>query len=228
MTALRAAPMLFLLLTTPTFACRESEARMIRPDFGILDDTLPGGCARNACVFQASGDAAFVFWFKNTGVVASDTGGGGGGGGTIRFGNADVTRGGSPQNPETFLSYTVTECAPSFCNSLAAGFGRIPNRDFSANGSSYRVSTNTAGNPDFFTVFGPTGSVTIEWVGNGLFDFRFSGTQQITTPDSREHLAGQFTASSAVATGSVVGFDIEPGSSGQISKNHDVRITISH
>jgi hypothetical protein len=218
MTALRAAPMLFLLLTAPTLACRESEARMLRPDFGILDDTLPGGCARNACVFNASGDAAFVFWLE----------GGGGGGGTIRYGNADVTRGGSPQNPETFLSYTVTECAPSFCNSLASGFGRIPNRDFSANGSGYRVSTNTAGNPDFFTVFGPTGSVTIEWVGNGLFDFRFSGTQQITTPDSREHQAGGFTASSAVATGSVVGFDIAPGSSGQISKNHDVRITISH
>lgn len=216
MTALRAAPMLFLLLTAPTLACRESEARMIRPDFGILDDTLPGGCGRNACVFNASGDAAFVFWSE------------GGGGGTIRYGNADVTRGGSPQNPQTFLSYTVNECAPSFCNTLAAGFGRIPNRDFSANGSSYRVSTNTAGNPNFFTVFGPTGSVTIEWVGNGLFDFRFSGTRQITTPDSREHVAGQFTASSAVATGSVVGFDLAPGSSGQVSKNHDVTITISH
>lgn len=227
MTAFRAAPILFLVLLAPTLACRESEARMIRPNFGVLDDTLPGGCSRTACVFNASRDAAFVSWSGVAGGVASDTGGGGGGG-TVQFGNADVTRGGTLQTPETFLSYNVVECSPSFCTSLAGGFGKIPNGDFSANGSTYRVSTNTTGNPEFFTFVGPTGNVTIEWVGNGLFENRFDGTQQFTTPDTREQQAGQFSSTSAVATGSVVGFTIAPGNSGQTSKSHDVRITISH
>jgi hypothetical protein len=227
MTALRTAPILFLLLTAPTLACRESEARMLRPDFGVLADTLPGGCSRTACVFNASSEAAFVSWSGVVGGVASDTGGGGGGG-TVQFGNADVTRGGTPQTPETFLSYNVVECSPSFCTSLAGGFGKIPNGHFSANGSTYRVSTNTTGNPEFFTFVGPTGNVTIEWVGNGLFENRFSGTQQFTTPDTREQQAGQFSSTSAVATGSVVGFTIAPGNSGQTTKSHDVRITISH
>jgi hypothetical protein len=221
----RAAPLLAFLSVVPALACRESEARMIRADFGVVADTIPGGCERNACQFNAFGDAAFVSWFISGTGVASDTGGGGGG--TQQFGNASVSRGGTLANPETFLSYNVVECGPFFCTSIAGGFGQIPNGDFNANGSTYRLTTNTADNPNFFTFVGQTGVVTIEWTGNGLFESHFNGSRQFTTPDSREHQAGQSMDKSATATGDVVGFSIAPGNSGSISRSHEVKITIS-
>lgn len=225
MTIVRGAPVVAFLVAAVGLACRDAASNPTRPNFSVVNDTTPGGCERNACTFNASGDAAFISWTEVGTAVSSDTGGGGGG--TIRFGNASVSRGGTRENQQTFFFYSVTDCGPFFCNTVANGFGLIPNGDFSANGPTYRLSTNTADNPDFFTFAGSPGQVTIEWAGNGLFEQQFNGTSRLSSPGVTEHRAGQSVFSSATATGAVVGFTIAPGNSGSISSDHEVRITIT-
>lgn len=218
----------FLLLAAAAIglACRDAASNPTRPNFAVAaDDTLPPGCSRTACNFNAFGDAAFVSWTDVGTVVASDTGGGGGG--TIRFGTLSVSRGGALSEQQTFLSYNIVECGPSFCGTIAGGFGLIPNGDFSAGGQSDRLATNTASNPQFFTFAGPAGNISVEWVRNGLFEQRFNGTSEISFPGLSERTAGQSTNSSAAANGVVVGFEITAGNSGQVSSDHQVRITIN-
>ncbi len=227
MTIRRAGPLLAFLGAAVGLACRDAASNPTRPTFDVVaNDTLPPGCSRTACQFNAFGDAAFVSWFDPGTAVASDTGGGGGGG-TVRFGSASVSRGGTRTDQQTFLFYSVTECSPSFCNTVAGGFGQIPNRDFNTTGSTYRLNTNTADNPNFFTFAGAPGVVTIEWVANGLFEQRFNGSRQVRQPGFTEHQAGQSVDESATATGDVVGFVIAAENFGSISRSHDVRITIS-
>jgi hypothetical protein len=206
-------------------ACRDAASSPARPSFGVnAADTLPGGCTDRVCQFKASGNFASISWTTQlSGATTSDTGGGGGGG-TVQFGSVSVSRGGDQQ---TFLSYGVVECSPFFCNEVAAGFGAIPNTDFDTKGKSYRVSTNTAGNPNFFTFAGSPGAMSIEWTANGLFSQRFNGTTRTTQPGFSEQQAGQSDNQSASATGNVVGFAIGVGGFGQISSNHDVRISIT-
>ena len=225
---LRIAPLLPLLILSANVGCRDAASSPARPNFEVSTaDTLPGGCTDRVCNFKASGNSAFVSWSTQlSGSVASDTGGGGGGE-TIQFGSASVSRGGERGEQETFLNYSVVECSPFFCNQIAGGFGVIPNADFEAQGPNYRVNTNTAGNPNFFTFAGSPGVVTIEWTPNGLFSSRFSGTSQITQPGFSQHQAGQSDDQSASATGNIVGFAIGAGNFGSISSNHDVRITIT-
>jgi hypothetical protein len=212
-------------IAAAAMACRDAASSPARPSFGVnAADTLPGGCTDRVCQFKASGNFASISWTTQlSGATTSDTGGGGGGG-TVQFGSVSVSRGGDQQ---TFLSYGVTECSPFFCNQVAGGYGVIPNSDFDTKGKNYRLSTNTAGNPNFFTFAGSPGVVTIEWVPNGLFSQRFTGTMRTTQPGFSEHQAGQSDNQSANATGNVLGFTIGFGDYGQVSSNHDVRITIS-
>ena len=226
MTTLRAIPSLFLL-TAIALACKDAASNPTRPDFGVVaDDTLPPGCTRTACNFNAFGDAAFVSWTDLGTGVAGDTGGGGGGG-TIRFGNLSVSRGGAVNQQQTFLSYNIVECGPSGCFTIAGGFGLIPNGDFNPSGQAERLATNTATNPQFFTFAGPAGNISVEWVRNGLFEQQFNGTNQTSFPGFAERVSGQSTNSSANPTGTVVGFQITEGSFGQVSSDHQVRITIN-
>jgi hypothetical protein len=181
------------------------------------------------CSFKAFGNSAFVFWTTTLGGgVASDTGGGGGGGGggAIRFGNASISRGGERGAEQTFFSYSISECTPFFCNFVAGGFGQIPNADFETQGSRYRLNTNTASNPNFFTFGGSPGVVTIEWTPNGLSSQSFNGIRRITQPGLSEQQVGKSDDQSANATGIVVGFAIDSPSGG-ISSSHDMRITIT-
>lgn len=226
MTLLRASLCVAFLVSAACLACRDAASNPTRPNFSLAQDTIPGGCEKNACTFHSSGDAAFVSWSEAGTAVSSDTGGGGGGG-TVRFGNASVSRGGTSDNQQSFLSYGVTECGPFFCNTVASGFGLIPNEDFSVQGGKYRLSTNTANNPDFFTFAGVPGQVTVEWTGNALFRREFNGTSTVTTADFRERQAGSSDEQSANATGVVVGFVIASGNSGSISSSRDLRITIT-
>lgn len=227
MTFLRAAPFVVLLVCMANVGCRDAEGSPTRPSFEVTAaDTLPGGCTDRVCNFRASGNAAFVSWSTVMGGVANDTGGGGGGG-TIQFGFASVSRGGEREDQQTFLYYGVVECSPFFCNQVVGGFGQIPNSDFETHGSTYRVSTNTASNPSFFTFAGSPGVITIEWAGNGLFSQTFNGTRRLTQPGFSEQQAGQSTDQSATASGNVIGFAIGAGNFGSISSNHDVRITIT-
>lgn len=227
--SLRVASLLPLLILAVNVACREAASSPARPNFEFAAaDTLPGGCTDRVCNFKASGNSAFLSWSTQlSGSVASDTGGGGGGGETIQFGSASVSRGGDREDQQTFFNFSVVECSPFFCNQVAGGFGLIPNADFDTQGQHYRVSTNTAGNPNFFTFAGSPGAVTIEWVPNGLFSQAFTGTRRMTQPGFTEHQAGQSDDQSASATGNLVGFSIGVVGFATISSSHDVRITIT-
>jgi hypothetical protein len=227
MTVRLAAPLVALLVFTANAGCRDAEGSPTRPSFDVTAaDTLPGGCTDRVCNFRASGNAAFISWSTALGSVASDTGGGGGGG-TIQFGSASVSRGGDRANQQTFLFYSVVECSPFFCSQIAGGFGQIPSGDFETQGTHYRLSTNTASNPGFFTFAGSPGVITIEWAPNGLFSQSFNGVRRFTQPGFSEQQSGQSTDQSATAIGNVVGFTIGSGNSGSISNSRDVRITIT-
>lgn len=225
---LRLASLLPLFTLAANVGCRDAASSPARPNFEFTaTDTLPGGCTDRVCNFQTAGNSAFVSWSTQlSGSAPSDTGGGGGGG-TIQFGSAGVSRGGERGEQQTFFNYGVVECSPFFCTQVAGGFGTIPNADFNTLGQSYRVSTNTAGNPNFFTFAGSPGVVTIEWTPNGLFSTRFNGTSRITQPGFSQQQAGQTEDQSASATGNLVGFSIGVVGFATISSNHDVRITIT-
>jgi len=226
MTILRVTPLVAVLAVAANVGCRDAASSPARASFGVTAaDTLPGGCTDRVCQFRASGNAAFVSWTTVLGEAASDTGGGGGG--TIQFGSASVSRGGERGAQQTFFSYNITECSPFSCNLIAGGFGQIPNGDFDSQGSRYRISTNTANNPSFFTFAGSTGVSTIEWTPNGLFSQEFNGIRRVTQPGFSEQQSGQSDDQSATGSGNIVGFAIGSGNFGSISSNRDLRITIT-
>jgi len=230
MKLVRAAPLLAVVLLSADVACRDAASSPTRPNFGVsAQDTLPGGCTDRVCSFKASGNSAFLSWSTPLGgAVVTDTGGGGGGGGTIQFGNVSVSRGGERADQQTFVSYNISECTASFfCIQVASGFGLIPNGDFETNGTRYRLTTNTANNPNFFTFFGSPGVITVDWTPNGQFSQTFMGTRRMTQPGMSEQQVGRSEDESANATGTVVGFLIGHSDFGQMSSNRDVRITIT-
>lgn len=188
--------------------------------------------------------------------TASDTGGGGGGGkqfhfvsngdfgnvawsdsepsGAFSFGSLSVGRGGTVSAPQTFLSYFIIQCDAFFNCTLLDGFGLIPNADLSGKvpAKQLHLSTNTTGNPNFFTFDGPTGLITVDWKANGFFTQSFSGTSKVTFQfagvNERLNQQGSFTDASASAAGSVVGTAISPFNGAQIGSSHNVTIDIFH
>jgi hypothetical protein len=167
--------------------------------------------------FVANGDLGSVSWFE------PDPAGG------FSFGSLSVSRGGPTNAPQTFLSYFVFQCDPTFsCNVIRDGSGLIPNGDLSGGRTSLRLSTNTTGNPNFVTFAGPTGVVSIDWRANGLFTQSSSGTNLFSVPGFTEHSQGNSTSASANATGGIVGAPISPNGSAAIGTNHQVLIDITH
>lgn len=189
------------------------------PSMAVVSDTGGGGGGTGQSHFVANGNSGFANWFSS-----GDTLGGGG----FTFGEVNVSRGGSVNNPQTFLSYFIEQCDPFFGCTLIEGSGLIPNNDLSGGGQQLHLATNTSGNPNFFTFGGPPGLVTVDWRANGAFQQRNSGTSDFIVPGFRQHTTGLSTSASASATGSVVGRVIPPGSSGDIGTNQNVIIDIFH
>ena len=187
------------------------------PNFATVSDT-GGGCggSANQCHFVSNGSFGAVSW------SSGDTLGGGG----FSFGNLNVSRGGPTNNPQTFLFYFVEQCDVFFNCSFFGGSGLIPNTDLSGAGKTLRLSTNTTGNPNFFTFAGPTGLISVDWKANGFFRVRQSGTIEQTFPSLRFHSSGVFTSASANATGSVVGLSISPDNFANIGTSTNVTINI--
>ena len=190
------------------------------PLFLTANDTSGGG-GGNQFHFVANGDGGSLFW--ETGDTLD-----GGGGGSI-FGFLDVGRGGSKSNPQTFLSYSIQVCYPSFNCNFFGGSGLIPNGDLTGglSGRHLHLSTNTTGNPNFSSI-GPTGLVVVDWIANGFFTQSSSGTTRMTVFGFKSMLQGSSDFASANATGSVVGIQVSPFNFGNITTNHTVIIDISH
>ncbi len=204
-------------------ACRDSStapqngpaARM--PNFSTASDT-GGGCGGpgNQCHFVANGDFGNVTW------LFGDTLGGGG----FTVGNLFVSSGGPTNNPQTFLFYFVERCDVFFNCTFLGGSGLIPNNDLSGGGKTLRLSTNTSGNPNFFTFAGPTGLISVDWKANGFFQQRQSGTFEQAFPGVTFLSNGVSSSASANATGSVVGVAISLENFSNIGSNHNVTINI--
>ncbi len=203
-------------------ACKDSattpaaQAAGPRPSLATLSDTGGGGGGPgNQLHFVSNGTSAFVQW--------STSGSPG-----LVFGSLSVGRGGSTNNPQTFLSYFIERCDPFVGCTVSGGSGLIPNNDLSGGGQQLHLGTNTSGNPNFFTFGGPSGLITIDWSANGAFQQRFSGTSDFIFPGFRQHTTGVSTSASANAAGSVVDVSVPPFSSGNIGTNQNVIIDISH
>jgi hypothetical protein len=228
MKILRTIPLGVLLIVFTNAGCREAASSPARPSFTVATaDSSPGGCTDHVCTFKSLGDAASIFWSTPLGLAITSDSGGGGGGGTFIAGNASVSRGGERGAQQAFLFYSVFECFEFSCTLVAGGFGEIPSSDFDTRGQRYRVSTNTANNPNFFTFAGLPGEIAIEWIPDDLFRTTFNGVRRSTNPEFSEQEVGKSEDQSATATGSVVGFAIGSGSSGQMSASRDMRITIT-
>jgi len=214
-------------------ACKDStttpaaSATGPRPSLATASDTGGGGGGPgNQSHFIANGNSGSVNWFVS-GDSGSPSDSGGGGGGFV-FGSLGVSRGGSTNSPQTFLSYFIEQCDPFVGCTFFGGNGLIPNGDLSGGGQQLRLATNTSGNPNFFTFGGTSGLITIDWRANGAFQQRSNGTFDVIFPGFRQHFSGVSTSSSANAAGSVVGVPVPPGSPGNIGTNQNVTIDISH
>jgi len=204
-------------------ACRDSStaprphATARTPNFATVSDT-GGGCGGpgNQCHFVANGNFGGVSW------SSGDTLGGGG----FSFGNLNVSRGGATNNPQTFLFYFVEQCDVFFNCTFLGGSGLIANTDLSGGGKTLRLSTNTTGNPNFFTFAGPTGLISVDWQANGFFQQRQSGTLEQDFPGFRFLSTGVSTFASANAAGSVVGVSISRDNFASIGTNTNVTLNI--
>ena len=166
--------------------------------------------------FVANGDFGSVSWFE------PDPAGG------FTFGSISVSRGGPTNAPQTSLSYFVFQCDQfGFCSDVRDGFGLIPNNDLSGGAKSLSLRTNTSGNPNFATLAGPTGPVSVDWRANGLFTQSSNGTNQISFPGFTQKFQGGSTSASANATGTIVGLAISPNGSAGIGTNRQVTIDIT-
>jgi hypothetical protein len=180
---------------------------------------------------QDTGGGAFHFVSNGVGGSANwSSGGDSTGSGGFTFGSLSVNRGGSVNDPQTFLFYFIERCDAVFNCSVASGSGLIPNGDLSGglSGSQVHLRTNTTGNTNFFTGDGPTGLIVADWKANGII----SGT---STTILQEKFSGatfkqQGTSSFATATitGAVVGNPIGFTTDASIGTNHNVTIDISH
>lgn len=206
-----------VLVAASVVACRDVSRSPGGPDFSVAADSGGGPCDAKACQFNARGQAAYVDWYSS--VPPTDTGSGGG---VQRYGYLNVARNAS----QTFLYYGVTECTSWGCMTAGGGYGTIPNADLTGNTRSMHLSTNTTDNPNFITYAGPSGSIEVTWVANGLFEYHSNGTTQLIQPGFSQRQVGQSDDVSANASGRVTD-SFFSAATGSMSSNHNVTITIN-
>jgi hypothetical protein len=143
----------------------------------------------------------------------------------------NVFRGGTLQNPQTFLYYVVCTRASGLCQQ---GSGLIPNGDFQADGMSRRslnTDTSAAANPSFFRFEGPGfdasgGVISLVWdrtsffsrSGHSSLDVKFGNSSHL-------HQNSHADTVSATATGSVLGVPLGV-IGGEIGSQHGSTIDI--
>jgi hypothetical protein len=193
-----------LMLLLAVVACRDLSTDVPRR---TARDNAPVFAAANQSTvfhFVARGDFANVSWGSNT-----------------LFGFVSVSTG------DTLgVFYQVAQFDP--CCSFATGFGPASASDITGNGASkLTFNDNTCTDPNFITVEGPCGLISIEFDKTSFFSARSQGTSSTTFGNFTFHSVGTSEGSSADATGTVVGFPITSPTFGQIGTNHNVQISIS-
>jgi hypothetical protein len=203
-----------LALAAAFIACRDSSTGLRgraagrTPSFATASDTSGG--SGNQSHFNAHNEFTYTLWSKI-----------GAGGFPVEFGVLNVTRGGPPGDPQTFLYYSIEQCDDAFRCSISDGSGLIPNQDFRVSGKVAQLNTNTDGNPTFSTYGAlPPGPISVSWQDNGLSQVSTSGTWERRTAVQLYRETGIARSAWAEASGSVLGFSLVsvPGGIGSSSR----------
>jgi len=190
------------------------------PDFAVAADTGGGGGGKQSH-FVSNGVSAAANW---------SSGGDSTGSGGFSFGSLSVSRGGTVNNPQTFLFYFIERCDAFFNCSVAGGSGLIPNGDLSGglSGSQLHLSTNTTGNPNFSTFEGPTGLIVADWKANGIITGTSTTILQERFSGFTFKQQGGSSFATANVSGTIIGNPIAFTTDASIGTNHNVTIDIFH
>jgi hypothetical protein len=117
----------------------------------------------------------------------------------------NVSRGGTAQAPETWLSYFLyNQCTGEW---IGDGAGLIPNSAFRPKPKSATL-TITPSNTADFAMNGVSGTVKLTVAADGLFTQSFAGHSRVEYLGTMYHAHGSWTYRSGVAAGTLFGFDI--------------------
>jgi hypothetical protein len=198
-------------------ACRDAS----RPAAPALTAALTGPPTIQHSV--SNGPTANVQWYN------SDASG------VVTWGDLDIHRDDAVNNPQTILFYQTFQCTPNYdCTEIAAGYGTIPNGDFTSSEKRMHLNTSTA-NANFEWHVGEVGDITVDWQVNGIYSYEQKGVTSMTTPGdtlvpgatrTTYRLQGSWSSWSANAQGSVLGREFANTNAG-MGTAHNVLIEIS-
>lgn len=115
---------------------------------------------------------------------------------------------------QAFLDYSLWECSLTTfdCVAKEAGFGLVSGDELITAQDRITVNTNTAENPTFERWDGSGGPINLTWTQLSGWSHRFSMQSRYRDANSSSHSHGTFTTTPAVAEGTVIGVQIDPGS----------------
>jgi hypothetical protein len=116
---------------------------------------------------------------------------------------------------DVYLTYVVWECdlTAGECRSVEAGNGAIPGESLTRSHGRLHLNVNTTALPDFGLYAGSGGPISLSWTKLEGWSSRSSGHSRYETSEFRAHSHGVYTSSAAIAEGSVLGLEVQPGSS---------------
>lgn len=136
-----------------------------------------------------------------------------------------ATRGGTANNPETYLYYLVYDCANGVVSET--GYGMIPNADLQGDGGGrLSLTTDTAGS-NFTREIGNGGPVAVTWTKTVNFSMKWAGSSRTFYGSTGySYLAtGTGQTNSAAIQGSVVGHSVSAADA-YMGNNNSVQLVI--
>lgn len=130
---------------------------------------------------------------------------------------------------EAHLYYGIWECdrATFDCVGIEQGDGPLYGDDVSTSRDRITVNIDTAENPEFSLWAGSGGPINITWTELSGWSSRVTTQSRYRASDYTSHTHGTFTTTGALAEGSVIGVQLEPGSGfAQMGTVKDGGITI--
>lgn len=137
-----------------------------------------------------------------------------------------ATRGGTANNPETYLYYLVYDCANGLVSET--GYGMIPNADLQGDGAGRLSLTTDTSGANFTREVGNGGPVAVTWTKTVNFSMKWAGSSQTTYHDSTgySYLAtGTGQTNSAAIQGSILGHSVSAADA-DMGKNNSVQLVI--
>jgi hypothetical protein len=115
---------------------------------------------------------------------------------------------------QAILQYDIWECSLTTfeCIAVEAGFGLVSEPDLITSRDRITINTNTAENPTFELWEGAGGPINVTWTQLSGWSHRFSLQSRYRDAGGLSHSHGTFTTSPALAQGTVVGTQFDPGS----------------